>query len=321
MSALFDNAVASIRMGIEDYQSQDAFRDISAVRNYYAGVLLLAKEALVQRFPDEDPDVILAAKVRPVADGERMMMAADGTATVDFANIGRRLKDFGVDIDVGRLEELRRIRNDIEHKYSTAKPKVIKRAIAKGFPVIAELFRALDKGPAVNLEEAWIAMLATTELYEGELARARATLASVRWHSRVVARAKFECPECSSELVIQDDPANTSQDDAKLACEACGTMILDTPSFYETLVDSELGAECYIRTKETGEEGPVYDCPSCDHATFIEDEWLCANCGYGLPDVTGRCEVCGTNIPVSDLLADPDRLLCSYHEYLANKDD
>jgi hypothetical protein len=56
MSSLFDNAVASIRMGIEDYQSQDAFRDISAVRNYYAGVLLLAKEALVRRFPAEDPD-------------------------------------------------------------------------------------------------------------------------------------------------------------------------------------------------------------------------------------------------------------------------
>lgn len=321
MSALFENAVASIRMGIEDYQSQDAFRDISAVRNYYAGVLLLAKEALVQCFPLEDPDVILAARVRPVAKGERLVMEAEGTATVDFANIGRRLKDFGVQIDVGRLEELRRIRNDIEHKYSTAKPKVIKRAIAKGFPLIAELFRVLNKGPAVNLEEAWTAMLATTELYEAELARARTTLSPIHWHSRVVGRAKFECPECSSELVIQEDPSNTSQDAAHLACEACGTMILDTATFFETLVDRELGADCYIRAKETGEDGPVYDCPSCNRATFIEEEWTCANCGYGLPDVTGRCEACGTNIPVSDLLADPDRLLCSYHEYLAQKDD
>lgn len=48
MSSLFANAVASIRMGVEDFQQQDHDRDISAVRNFYAGVLLLAKE---ERWP------------------------------------------------------------------------------------------------------------------------------------------------------------------------------------------------------------------------------------------------------------------------------
>ena len=46
MPSLFSNAVASIRMGVEDFRQQDPDRDISAVRNFYAGVLLLAKEAL-----------------------------------------------------------------------------------------------------------------------------------------------------------------------------------------------------------------------------------------------------------------------------------
>ena len=44
MSDLFNNAVASIRMGVEDYTNKDGNRALSAVRNFYSGVLLLAKE-------------------------------------------------------------------------------------------------------------------------------------------------------------------------------------------------------------------------------------------------------------------------------------
>jgi hypothetical protein len=44
---LFRNAVQSIQLGIEDYQANNSKRAVSAVRNFYAGVLLLAKEVLV----------------------------------------------------------------------------------------------------------------------------------------------------------------------------------------------------------------------------------------------------------------------------------
>lgn len=37
MSELFENAVVSIQLGVEDYQSNDPRRAISAVRNFYAG--------------------------------------------------------------------------------------------------------------------------------------------------------------------------------------------------------------------------------------------------------------------------------------------
>jgi ribosomal protein S27AE len=321
MSALFENAVASIRMGIEDYRSQDQFRDISAVRNYYAGLLLLAKEALVRRVPNENPDLILAAKMRPVLDGQGIVMVPDGNVTVDFVTIGRRLKDFGIQIDVGRLDELRKIRNDLEHKYSTAKPEAIKRAIAKGFPVIAELFRILDKGPAMELGDAWTTMLDTTELYEEELIRARTTRLPIRWHSATVRRSRFECPECSSELIVQRDPDNCEQDKVVLACEACATLIIDRGEFIEAMVDQVLGAEAFIRAKETGEDGPIYDCPSCGKATFIDHEWACANCSYGLKDDAGRCQICYEAVPLSELLLEPQRTLCSYHHYQASKDD
>jgi hypothetical protein len=48
MNTLFDNAIQSIQLGIEDYQANDPRRALSAVRNFYSGVLLLAKEVLVR---------------------------------------------------------------------------------------------------------------------------------------------------------------------------------------------------------------------------------------------------------------------------------
>ena len=54
-SALFDNAMSSIRMGIEDYAQDKPERSLSAVRNFYAGLLLLAKEVLVRHIPNADP--------------------------------------------------------------------------------------------------------------------------------------------------------------------------------------------------------------------------------------------------------------------------
>ena len=56
MSHLFDNAIQSIQLGVEDYQNDDPKRAVSAVRNFYAGVLLLAKEVLVRRVPKASPE-------------------------------------------------------------------------------------------------------------------------------------------------------------------------------------------------------------------------------------------------------------------------
>jgi hypothetical protein len=67
MSELFESAVGSIRIGVQDYRSPDDHRHISAVRNCYAGILLLAEEVLARRFPNEDPDNLIAANLKPVA--------------------------------------------------------------------------------------------------------------------------------------------------------------------------------------------------------------------------------------------------------------
>ena len=51
MQNMFENAVQSIQLGVEDYKKNTPSRALSAVRNFHAGLLLLAKEVLVRKVP------------------------------------------------------------------------------------------------------------------------------------------------------------------------------------------------------------------------------------------------------------------------------
>jgi hypothetical protein len=70
MNTLFENAVGSLQLGIEDYQANHPRRALSAVRNFYSSVLLLAKEVLVRHAPAANPEGLLGARYKPVPDGE-----------------------------------------------------------------------------------------------------------------------------------------------------------------------------------------------------------------------------------------------------------
>lgn len=320
MSGLFDNAVGSIRVGVQDYRSPEDHRHISAVRNYYAGILLLAKEVLIRRFPNEDPDKLIASNLKPVAGPNGTVEFVPATHnTIDFATIGKRFDDLGIDFDHKLLRGLNAIRNDVEHKFSTLTRAAIIEAIAKGFPAAGQLFRLIGEDPALALGDEWTEMLATKDLFDAELAGCAETLAAVAWRSPTIADARLVCTECGSNLVQQRDPANADQDDADLACRACGED-LDVAAVIDATIGDVLAAEAYQRTKDTGEDGPVYDCPECGNATFIEDEDACAVCGYS-PRTSGSCAICGESFALADLLLDPDMTLCPYHQHVMEKDD
>ena len=318
MPSLFDNAVASIRMGVEDFRQQDPDRDISAVRNFYAGVLLLAKEALIRAAPNADPAHVIGAKLKPVPNGAGgIEMEQVGHTTVDFQQIGDRAKDFGVQIDHKALKALNTIRNDMEHHYTDEPATAIRAAISKGFPVAASLFRQLDENPVALLGEAWALMLETKEVYDQELKEARATFDKVAWHSPSIDASLLRCGDCKSELIEQIESGNESQDSVELRCRTCGARpeIADT---IEQAVDSAYGVDAYTRAKEGGEDGPIYACPVCDRDTLIEGEDACANCGEPL-DYSGECSRCGSGISIQDYLDGLDGGLCSYCAWQADK--
>ena len=85
-------------------------------------------------------------------------------------------------------------------------------AIAKAMPVVADLFRLINEAPNEALGDAWQAMLDVRGVYETELAACRSTFDSIAWPVGMPAELRFNCPECHSNLVAQQDPANTGHE-------------------------------------------------------------------------------------------------------------
>ncbi|SFI64671.1 hypothetical protein SAMN04515648_0955 [Phyllobacterium sp. CL33Tsu] len=317
MSKLFENAIVSIQLGVEDYQANDPRRAISAVRNFYAGVLLLAKETLVRTVPDADVSELIGAKYKPVPDGKGGVdFVPDGNSTIDFVTIGKRFKDFGLSIDQKALEELNRLRNDVEHLYTQKPDHAMREAIANAFPVVVQLFAHMDESPGAHLGQAWHVMLDAKALYETELKSCRETLSEIDWVSGTIAQSGLVCPKCESKLVRQREKENKQQSAMELHCRACD----DEPEVDEVIAHSlqeALEFEAYSRAKETGEDGPLYHCTECGNETYVDFEGSCANCGHEYGDQD--CIRCGTSIPLNEIIFSEHEGLCGYCGHMLDK--
>ena len=317
VSQLYRNALDSIQLGVEDYQSNDPKRVISAVRNYYGGVLLLAKEVLANSVPDANPDELLGENYKPVRGESGIEFIQKGPRTIDASSIQDRFDDFEIEVDLKPLKALQRIRNDVEHRYTDQPASMVRNAIATSFVVVADLFRELDQQPAVALGAAWNTMLEAKGLYDRELAACNATFADVKWTSATLSNADFVCPECDSNLLAQADPENTSQSSMDCICRNCGKAVEQSEVVVAAL-NAHLGAHDYIAVKDGGEPA-VYDCPECSNAAYLiyGEDIGCAVCEFQLDD---ECVGCGTSLTPENVAWD-NHHLCSYCEHVLNKDD
>ena len=320
MPDLFENAVQPIRLGVEAYLANDPPRALSAVRNFYAGLLLLAKEVLVRAVPDAEESEIIAARYKPVPDGSGgAKYVAASQRTIDLMTIGDRFKDFGLSINHVALKDLSRIRNDIEHHYPKEPHDTVRQAIANAFPVAAELFRLAGEEPHEILGETWETMLEVRTVYEQELKACRATFDKIEWRSGIFEEAVFVCPECQSDLVAQDDLANTDYQSLESHCRSCGAKI-SIEALIENAVAAHMEWESYIAMTDGGDR-PLQDCPECGLTTYIfselgEEEVGCLWCGCTLDE----CARCGVGL-MPDNVDQDNHSLFSYCGHLMTKDD
>jgi DNA-directed RNA polymerase subunit RPC12/RpoP len=217
------------------------------------------------------------------------------------------------------MQELNRLRNHIEHRYTDQPAPAVREAIARAFPITVAMFQQAGEHPADVLGEAWAIMLNVRELYEAELTRCRATFAAVDWVSATVAKKHLRCDECGSDLIEQRDATNADQEKMSLVCRNCG----DQPSWDDAIadaVDRALSGEAYIRIKDAGESGPIYNCPACERHTYIDFENACAVCAETF-DYEATCARCSNGIPLEDALDGFDEGLCSYCTHVMSKDD
>ena len=316
-SGMFDNAVKSIQLGVEDYQANDPKRALSAIRNFYAGLLLLAKEVLARAAPNADPSEIIGARYKPVPDGAGGVDHVPASArTIDFWTIGERFKDFGLRIDQSALKDLNRIRTNVEHYFTNEPREAVREAIAKAFPVAADLFRLAGEAPHEALGETWEAMLEVRSVYERELEECRASFENVEWPSAVLEGAAFNCAKCHSDLVAQNDPENTSHEDAEAHCRSCRASI-SAENAVERALDLHFEADSYIAMTDGGDQ-PLQDCPECGLTAYIlaEEEVGCAWCGCTL----GKCGRCMVGL-TPDNVCPYILSLCGYCGHLMSKDD
>ena len=325
MDKLLQNAIDSIRIGVEDYETGDRARSLAAVRNLHAGLLLLAKWVLVKSVPKASEEEVIRVAYEPESDGSGGVryVPRSGKQTIGLQDIHTRFERFGLRLGrkaKKRLSSLAEVRNEIEHRYSSAGTASVRQTVSEAFVLASELFRLGGIDPVQELGDAWSVMLNVNEVYENELEACWATFEDVEWRFRVRRGSGPECPNCQSELIEQEDPGNVEQDGASGKCRACGEAV-EAEAVVECLVKASFEWDDYVSVKETG-EGVLFDCPSCMRETYVGEaddsgELIgCLGCGYKL----GQCGVCGIGLRPDDLYGDSDDL-CGYCGYKMAKDD
>lgn len=318
MSNLFENAIHSIQLGVEDFEMGSAKRSISAVRNFYSGTLLLAKETLCRKVPNADEELVLAAKYEPQPDGAGgVKIVQQGYRTIDFDDIIGRFKDFDIPLTKEQSKILRSLqvaRNEIEHKYSSLSDEAVKETIANVFPIVVYLLETCDEEPAEVLDEAYQPMLRTKEIFDIEFARCRKSFESIKFPFDELRDYTFQCCSCHSELVAQEDAQNTGHQDFVCICRACGATTDAETATEAALSDRYRGAE-YVAYTDGGE--PIIEsCPECGVKAYMNERNACLWCEVTL----GDCDYCGDGITPSSASFDSSSTCCACANRLS-KDD
>jgi hypothetical protein len=183
---LLNNAVVSIHLALEDYDSTGNGRMLSAVRNLHAGILLLFKEKLRRASPPGSGEILLMAKseFQKSATGA-VISVGIGRKTVDVKQIRERFENLGIKTDWKRFDEINRLRNDIEHYFTVVNPATMRAMISNTFIIIRNFIsEELDFDPQEELGEmVWKKMLSVSEVAEKEREECKKALDAI-WNRK-----------------------------------------------------------------------------------------------------------------------------------------
>lgn len=323
MDDLLANAIASIKLGVEDYEVDRPARALSAIRNLHAGLLLLAKWVLLQTVPNASEEDVIAADYKPVPDGRGgVMYVPENKQTIGLRDIQQRFKSFHLKVPpetLRNLESLAHVRNAVEHRYAGLAEASLRKTVSDSFVVASEFLKLGGINPVDVLGEAWRTMLKVNEVYERELATCRKTFADVEWKFDLPEDAYPKCPTCGSGLIEQVRADEKMQDCVDGRCKSCGEEI-EAEAVVESLVETGYWAWDHISVKDGG-EGVVFECHSCTRRSYINEladngeVTGCVICGAKL----GSCWTCGSSLTPDDLYGGSEDL-CGYCGYKLAKE-
>jgi len=313
--SILKNAIDSIAIGLEDFESADDRRIISSTRNIFAGILLLFKHRLCELSPEDSDEALIKQKVLPAIDATGAVnWIGQGKKTVDVQNIRDRFNSLGIEVDWKRLERINKYRNDIEHYYSTMTHESVQQLVSDSFIIIRNFIaEQLNTDPKELLgEEYWKVMVEVNEVYEQEKAACELSLETLTFVSGTILEAfkKYQCQECGSGL-IEAQETGIDALEANFNCRSCGHS-----EHYEELSGKALAeyfaADFYLAHTD-GNDVPTVDCPSCYQGTYLIQENICSICGF---TAASSCMRCGSNIPPEEI-SESD--MCGYCSYMSDK--
>lgn len=317
--SILKNAVDSIELGIEDFRTNNPKRLISAVRNIFAGVLLLFKHKLAELSQGND-EALLKQKVLPEMVNGEIRWSGQGKKTVDVLQIQERFKSLGIQVDWKRLEKIQNYRNDIEHYFDTnrMRPEVVRQYVLNCFNVACDFMRSeLKIEPKDHVGcDIWKSWMEEQEIYDSVAKSCSELWEQVSWTNNLAEKhvRNFLCSECSSDLIRPIMPINDDIEGMSFQCVVCDK----TWKYFDLLI-----LACKQEERRNYYDPHDYDisqffeCPECYLETYDAHEDQCANCGAKGPYI---CPGCDNSIP-PDELSFADGKLCSRCYNLMSKDD
>lgn len=313
--SLLNNAILSLEAGIEDYEDGSERRNISAVRNVFAAILLLFKEKLVRLSPASDPELLIKKEIIPIRNETgQIILVGRGEKTADVYAIKEKFRSLKIEVDWPRFDEINKLRNELEHHYTEKSAEKVREILAKSFLIIRDfLVKELGENPVHLIDgDCWSNILELEEVYSAERKSCLESLKSIDWKYKTLKEAadSIRCAVCDSELVKYKETSPFN--DIMLECNSCGEAVEALFSI-PACIEEHFAADNHMAAME-GQNYLNTECPECNKETFVFAEAACVACDYK-PEHE-NCARCHNTIALDEQDLNG---LCSYCSNLAAK--
>lgn len=269
---LLENAKYSIQLGIEDYRlaKENPIRNISSIRNIFAGLLLLYKYKLIKESPTDKPFYYITKLSNDIYKSD--FGKKTPKQTIDVTGIKTVFRALDINIDELLLDNVNKARNNLEHFYNSSNVD-ISSLVNKSFSLITTFYSEyIFLETKIDLkdflgEENHKTLLENKEAYEKRKQDCIQSFDNLDFPSSDLENAFYKnmlCPYCKSDLIKYD---TGNYKNAILKCCSC--------SHGNNLsIETVLGLS--QSPKDILEE--YSDCPECGVFSYILDNY-CTECG------------------------------------------
>ncbi|WP_418935110.1 hypothetical protein [Haemophilus sp.] len=269
---LLENSQSSIQLGIEDYRlaKDNPMRNISAIRNIFAGLLLLYKYKLIKESPTDKPFYYITKLSNDIYKSD--FGKKTPKQTIDVIGIKTVFRSLNINIDESLLNNVNEARNNLEHFYNSSNVD-ISSLVNKSFSLITAFYSEyIFPETRIDLkdflgEENHKTLLENKEAYEKRKQDCIQSFNNLDFPSIELEDAFYEnmsCPYCKSDLIKHDtgDYKNT-------VLKCCHCSHGNNLSIEGVLGLSQHPKDILIECS---------DCPECGAFTYILDNY-CMECG------------------------------------------